>query len=134
MLKTLCLLVCVLLVASQIQPLEADVLRTEVIMTANNLPAKYCPMRNFKGQLFCPQLQGSYSSASLNVDSEVDVSSNSGIEMVASDEIKEENIQPQVELLNPNVQMMNQAAPLSNGVISGYGFDRVKREVKFPGK
>ena len=46
-----------------------------------------------------------------------------------------EDIQLQAELVDSSkiVQAMNQR-PLSNGIISGFGFDRVKREVKFPGR
>lgn len=134
---------CAIFVAAEFEPLKVEVLRNEIVGLANNLPQKYCPMRNFKGELFCPPLQRGFSSEETGVqndekiyiDGSPNVQANNEIDVsgFAVSEGESEDIQMQAELVDSSTvaQAMNQQ-PQSNGIISGFGFDRVKREVKFP--
>ena len=62
-------------------------LEVKIATASNELAKKYCPLRNLKGELFCP--------------------------------------------FHGGAQTIN--SPKSDVVMSGTGFDRVKKEVKFPG-
>lgn len=81
---------------------------------ASNLEKKYCPLRNFDGLPFCP---GFTTRTSLHLDSiPVDIPS---------------DIQIQGELTTETRILENEMQE-GERIISGFGYDRVKRAIKFP--
>jgi hypothetical protein len=142
MLKFVFLVLCLVLLASsqEVQPLEAQVLQDQIVDTANNLPTKYCPMRNFNGQLFCPTVKGLNEVEGTSVQSQYTVTvdldapkvQNNDVADIesAEDPTNQEEVYVPHEVNNQTVEMMYN----TRTVISGTGFDRIKREIRFPGK
>jgi hypothetical protein len=142
MLKFVFLVLCLVLLASsqEVQPLEAQVLQDQIVDTTNNLPTKYCPMRNFNGQLFCPTVKGlnevertsEQSQYTITVDLDAPKVQNNDVAEIesAEDPTNQEEVYVPHEVNNQTVEMMFN----TRTVISGTGFDRIKREIRFPGK
>jgi hypothetical protein len=141
MLKFVFLVLCLVLLASsqEVQPSEVQVLQDQIIDTANNLPTKYCPMRNFKGQLFCPTVKGlnevegtSEQSYTVTVDLDAPKVQNNDVAEIesAEDPTNQDEVYIPHNGNNQTVEMMFN----TRTVLSGTGFDRIKREIRFPGK
>jgi bifunctional N-acetylglucosamine-1-phosphate-uridyltransferase/glucosamine-1-phosphate-acetyltransferase GlmU-like protein len=129
------LVVCLTFANAEIELLEAKMIQSKISTLGHDLPSRYCPMRNFDGKLFCPAVpQGQTLTSTLSMNE------NFG---------DEDEIVVIVEGDAPNQQKKTIPTPTqkkaengpgiqstthSNPVLSGYGFDRVTKEIKFPGK
>lgn len=102
--------------------------------TMENKLTKYCPLRNFNGALFCPSQQSSKSNNDMTVYLEdYKISDNSMVGAVVAEGAIE--VPPETQTQPREQAMINktwEAMPQDARLISGFGFDRVKRTIKFP--
>lgn len=113
------LIVALLFVAclSQLEQMEAIL---------SNLPRKYCPMRGFNGQPYCP------------VKTEETMKEDANIPTIHLDEFPKQFGDISFDTIEQSSFTENKTEikviPMSNlnEPISGFGYDRVKREMKFP--
>ena len=143
-------LFCCLVFLSQanLQPQQVKLLQNKISIAGNDLAQKYCPMRNFKGELFCPvgntgpnglsENVGPSSASSTkkrNVEIQPKKTSTNQREIIEIYELEVGEKAPKYTTLDIDTLSLESVQPSnSQFLISGTGFDRTKREIKFPGK
>jgi hypothetical protein len=129
------LVVLLTLANAEIEILEAKMIQSKISTLGHDLPSRYCPMRNFDGKLFCPKVpQGQTLTSTLSMNENLGDED----EIVVIVEGDAPNQPKKTTVVTPTQKEQNgpsiQTTTHSNPVLSGYGFDRVTKEIKFPSK
>eukprot|EP01080_Neovahlkampfia_damariscottae_P012288 gene12288-5871_t len=139
------LFICLVLVSANLKPQQVKALENQISVAGNNLAQKHCPMRNFKGELFCPVAAGpnglseTVGPSSTSQDKKkkkkitVKAPKTTSRNIVEIYELEEGEEEPNFTTLDIETLSLESVQPASSHfLISGTGFDRTTREIKFP--